>query len=120
MEHLFWHEHLPPDDEPGRGVGDFQGDRPDGAQIFGDVLPYPSVPTGGPPHEKAVLILQGHRQPVHFGLHHILHLGDGSLYPLVKGFQLLKVKYILEGLQGHPMGHLGEGFQGLAPHPLGR
>ena len=115
VEHLLGHEHLPPHDQPGGGVRDDHGDRPDGAQVLGDVLPHPAVPPGGPPDEDAVLILQRHREAVHLWLHHIAGVRRRAPHPLVKLAQLLKVEYVLEGLQGHPMDHLLEGVQGLPP-----
>ena len=38
---------------------------------------------------------------------------------MVKGLQLLKIKDILKGFQGHLMGYLGKSLQCLSPHPLG-
>ena len=119
VEHLFGHIDLPPDDEPGGGVRDAQRDGPDGPQVLRHILPHLAVPPGGPPDEQAVLILQGHRQPIHLGLHVVLRPRDGGADPLVKLAQLVIVEHILKGFQGDLMDHLLEGLQGLPPYPLG-
>ena len=80
----------------------------------------PTWPSPGwPPDEQAVLILQGHRQPIHLGLHVVLRPRDGGADPLVKLAQLVIVEHILKGFQGDLMDHLLEGLQGLPPYPLG-
>ena len=119
MEYLFRHIDLTTDDEPGGGVRDAQGDGPDGPQVLRHILPHLAVPPGGPPDEQAVLILQGHRQPIHLGLHVVFRPRDGGADPLVKLAQLIIVEHILKGLQGDLMDHLLEGLQGLPPYPLG-
>ena len=69
VEHVFGHEHLAPDDEPGQLLRQGHGDGLDGAQILRHVLPHPAVPPGGALDERAVPVLQGHAQAVHLGLH---------------------------------------------------
>ena len=119
MEHLLGHIDLPPDNELAGGVRDAQGDGLHRPQVFGHVLPHLAVPPGGPPDKQAVFILQGHGQTVHLGLHVVYRVGGHTLHPLVELAQLVVVKYVLEGLQGHLVDHLGEGLQGFSSHPLG-
>ena len=120
VEHLFGHIDLPPDNELAGGVRDAQGDGLHRPQVFGHVLPHLAVPPGGAPDKQAVLILQGHGQAVHLGLHVVYRVGDHALHPLVELAQLVVVKYVLEGLQGHLVDHLLEGLQRLSTDSLGR
>ena len=119
MEYLFRHIDLTTDDKPGGGVRDAQRDGTDGPQILRHILPHLAVPPGGATDEQAVLVLQGHRQPIHLGLHIVLRPWNCGPDPLVKLAQLIIVEHILKGLQGDLMDHLLEGLQGLPPYPLG-
>ena len=119
VEHFLGHIDLPPDNELAGGVRDAQGNGLYRPQVFGHVLPHLAVPPGGPPDKQAVFILQGHGQTVHLGLHVVYRVGGHTLHPLVELAQLVVVKYVLEGLQGHLVDHLGEGLQGFSSHPLG-
>ena len=102
-----------------RGVVQLHGDGADGAQVLGHVLAGLSIAAGGAADEPAVHVLQRHGQAVHFRLHDILRLRRGLPDAGVKGGQFLRGEHVLQGLQGHLVGHRLKGFQRLAAHPLG-
>ena len=68
-EGFLGHEHLAPDDQTLRRVLKSHGDGANGPQILGHILTHDSVASGRPPDKLAVYILQGHGQPVNFGLY---------------------------------------------------
>ena len=89
------------------------------AEVFRHVLPHPPVAPGGALYENAVPVLQGHAQPVHFGLHAVGGSFQDLVHPLGEFLHLLGGEHVLEALQGHGVLHLLEALQGRAAHPLG-
>ena len=59
-EALFRHKYLAPNDQSGRRVFDGHGDRPNGFQVFRNILAHIAVTTGCSTDKSSVHIFQGH------------------------------------------------------------
>ena len=117
LKHTAGHVHLAPHDEAGQLLRQGHGDRPNGPQIFGHVLPHPSVTPGGAPDEHAVTVFQCHGETVHLRFHAVGGVLQG--YLLQEAADLLVVEHILQAFQRHGVGHLLKLRQRLSAYPLG-
>src|SRR6266545_6471 len=98
-----------------------QGDRPDRAHVRGDIVAAYAVAAGDPAHQAALLVVQGHREPVDLELGHVV---EGSLPHLAEDPPLELAQFLLgigivEAQHGHAVDELRELRGRRAAHALG-
>ena len=103
-----------------QGLGKLQRDREDGLEILRHVLADKTVASRCALHENALLVAQGDRKAVDFGLHRIDGVRKRLAHTGVKGLQLLKGKDVRERVHLHGVRHLFKLIQRLAAHSLRR
>ena len=104
-----------------RGDGDVERQGVDRAQVFGDVLADLSVPAGGAPREKAVLIVQDNRQAVQLGLDCEIGLGHERVQFRDPGMPIPDVRHaerVGEAEDGRRVGDLLEPLLRVCAGPL--